>query len=271
MLRVTLWALVLAGVCTAARADVIGVNFSSGVVNSVNYNLGASTVAGVAGTAEANWNNLVDPNTSLSNLKNKFGATTTAGVSFSYSGTGGYTQFQSASLNSSPGNNTMYGSCIRATNGGTLTVSLTNIPYAVYDVYVYASQNDTATNTLYVTDGTTTYYYKSNGSTMNGTQGLTRVTSTNSASPTAGMANYSVFSGETGSSFSFTLGPGVAGVLSNNLYGFQIVNAAVPEPGTLLLGGIAAACGGGGVWWTRRKRPAAQPALTEAESEVGAD
>ena len=29
---------------------------------------------------------------------------------------------------------------------------------------------------------------------------------------------------------------------------------AVPEPGTLLLGGIAAACGGGGVWWKRRKR-----------------
>jgi hypothetical protein len=30
--------------------------------------------------------------------------------------------------------------------------------------------------------------------------------------------------------------------------------SAVPEPGTLLLGGIAAACGGTGVWWKRRKR-----------------
>ncbi len=47
--------------------------------------------------------------------------------------------------------------------------------------------------------------------------------------------------------------------------------ASVPEPSTLLLGGIAAVCGGGGVWWKRRKRPAAQPAPTEAESEVGAD
>ena len=37
---------------------------------------------------------------------------------------------------------------------------------------------------------------------------------------------------------------------------------AVPEPGTLLLGGIAAACGGGGVWW-RRKRKAA-PVVDEA-------
>jgi hypothetical protein len=37
---------------------------------------------------------------------------------------------------------------------------------------------------------------------------------------------------------------------------FQL--SAVPEPGTLLLGGIAAACGGTGVWWKRRKR---QPQL----------
>jgi hypothetical protein len=29
---------------------------------------------------------------------------------------------------------------------------------------------------------------------------------------------------------------------------------SVPEPGTLLLGGIAAACGGGGVWWRRNRK-----------------
>ena len=32
-----------------------------------------------------------------------------------------------------------------------------------------------------------------------------------------------------------------------------LIAPAVPEPGTLLLGGIAAACGGGGLWWKRRK------------------
>jgi hypothetical protein len=41
--------------------------------------------------------------------------------------------------------------------------------------------------------------------------------------------------------------------------GIQIY-AVVPEPGTLLLGGIAAACGGTGVWFKRRKKsPANQP------------
>jgi hypothetical protein len=37
---------------------------------------------------------------------------------------------------------------------------------------------------------------------------------------------------------------------STDQFGGQIV--MVPEPGTMLLGGIAAACGGGGVWWRRR-------------------
>jgi hypothetical protein len=38
-----------------------------------------------------------------------------------------------------------------------------------------------------------------------------------------------------------------------NGFGAEIVT--VPEPGTLLLGGIAAACGGGGVWWRRKRKP----------------
>ncbi|MFM8930539.1 MAG: PEP-CTERM sorting domain-containing protein, partial [Gemmataceae bacterium] len=41
------------------------------------------------------------------------------------------------------------------------------------------------------------------------------------------------------------------------------INVSVPEPGTLLLGGIAAACGSGGVWW-RRKRKAAPVVREEA-------
>ena len=41
----------------------------------------------------------------------------------------------------------------------------------------------------------------------------------------------------------------------------------VPEPGTLLLGGIAVACGGGGVWW-RRKRKAAPVVEEEAAAAV---
>jgi hypothetical protein len=53
-----------------------------------------------------------------------------------------------------------------------------------------------------------------------------------------------------------TTGIGVGGMAmatsANEAVGITV--ASVPEPGTLLLGGIAAACSGTGVWWKRRKR-----------------
>jgi hypothetical protein len=242
---------------TTARADVISVNFSSGST----YDLASGTAAGVV--SATNWNNFTSPATNLNNLKDKFGATTSAGASISYTGgAGNYVTYATASISgASPGTTTLYRSGIRPTaTGSVLSVSVSNIPYAVYDVYVYASQNTGSTNTLSVSDGTTTYYYKSNGAGMTGAFGLTRVTSTDPLNPTVGNANYEVFSGKTGSSFTFTVEGSVTGTISNNLYGFQIVNA-VPEPGTLLLGGIAAACGGTGVWFKRRKKaPAEEPA-----------
>lgn len=42
--------------------------------------------------------------------------------------------------------------------------------------------------------------------------------------------------------------------ISGTQYLTYQLSAAVPEPGTMLLGGIAAACGGVGTWWKRRKR-----------------
>jgi len=43
--------------------------------------------------------------------------------------------------------------------------------------------------------------------------------------------------------------------LSNGGYlNYQLSAVAVPEPGTMLLGGIAAAAGGAGAWWKRRKQ-----------------
>jgi len=42
---------------------------------------------------------------------------------------------------------------------------------------------------------------------------------------------------------------------------FEVVG--VPEPGTLILGGIAAITGGGGVWWKRRRKGAGNSAATE--------
>lgn len=57
-------------------------------------------------------------------------------------------------------------------------------------------------------------------------------------------------------------GTGFTANTTQQMYG-TINVTAVPEPGTLLLGGIAAACGSGGVWWRRRRLQTKQPTATE--------
>jgi hypothetical protein len=54
---------------------------------------------------------------------------------------------------------------------------------------------------------------------------------------------------------------GLAGA-TDSTSGFALTQGVVvPEPGTLLLGGIASACGGTGVWWRRRKNRLSQPTM----------
>ncbi len=77
--------------------------------------------------------------------------------------------------------------------------------------------------------------------------------------------------------FKWSIGPGTTSVFSASTDGTTWANPSsainlggqisVPEPGTLLLGGIAAACGGTGVWWKRRKRQP-QPETTEQPAAI---
>ena len=56
---------------------------------------------------------------------------------------------------------------------------------------------------------------------------------------------------------------GLAGA-TDSTSGFALTQGVVvPEPGTLLLGGIASACGGTGVWWRRRKNRLSQPTMNQ--------
>jgi hypothetical protein len=71
----------------------------------------------------------------------------------------------------------------------------------------------------------------------------------------------------------FTNGPGSPSLNGASQQGssawvaeaYQIKGSVVmvPEPGPLLLGGIAAACGGGGAWWRRRRRQAKEVAVAD--------
>jgi hypothetical protein len=68
---------------------------------------------------------------------------------------------------------------------------------------------------------------------LTGVTSLTRTTGIASLDPTVAMAQYQLFTGETGSSLTLTLSGG-SGSISNNLFGFQIV-AETPEPGSLFV------------------------------------
>lgn len=114
--------------------------------------------------------------------------------------------------------------------GSTMTVG--NIPFAEYNVYVYfSSDGDGRTGT--VSDGTTTYSFSTMG--VASTAGLNAIfaqtTDTGTGNPSA---DYAVFSGLSGASQTFTLANTSDGM---GFAGIQIVQA--PEPSAALLGGLS--------------------------------
>jgi hypothetical protein len=121
--------------------------------------------------------------------------------------------------------------------GGGVSITISDIPYTQYDVYVYASQDTYLTNTLSITDGTTTFYYASNGFENFYATSLLLTTSTNSASPTTGPGQYQLFANEPASSLTLTTGGAIGNVISNQVFGVQIVDEAssTPEPASLLM------------------------------------
>ena len=104
----------------------------------------------------------------------------------------------------------------------------------VYDVYVYVDSNADSSGsgggTFSISDGTTTYYYKTDA-TQASYQG-TYVQATATASGDAELANYVKFSGLTSSSLTITASRvGNLTAATSGFAGLQVV--AVPEPATM--------------------------------------
>jgi hypothetical protein len=124
-------------------------------------------------------------------------------------------------------------------NGGSGSVSMTlsSIPYSTYDIIVYLS-SDTAGRTGTVNIGSTTYDFAAMGpAELGGTPATAgssdasfiQTTDTTGANPSA---DYAVFSGLTGSSQIISSTISAYGGIA----GFQVV--AVPEPGSMALLGL---------------------------------
>jgi len=235
-MKITTIALMLAASYTL-QAQVISWNLDDyGTVNgpSVSYN-------GTAGVIPvSNWNNswpnnpttgLIDSTGAATTLNLSYGSFNTYAIQQSHPGqdaNGSYSkEMLNGYLNSGP-----------AAWGPSITnsyVTLTSIPYSVYDVYIYFS-SDTAGRAGNVTDGTATYDFSTLGSAeTSGANALfTQTTDTGGLNPGA---DYAVFSGETANSLTL-----IVNAMSGNdqwlgIAGFQVV--AAPEPGTVAL----AVCG----------------------------
>jgi hypothetical protein len=125
----------------------------------------------------------------------------------------------------------MYGYLAPSYTSGTATVSLSGIPYATYNVYVYFGSDNTGQQGK-ITIGTTNYFYTVAGNVN--FSGFTQTTDTTGSINLS--ANYARFSGLTGSTASITSSTtGGSGQDSGaGIFGVQIVEAGeVPQTPTI--------------------------------------
>jgi hypothetical protein len=223
-------ALVVA-VATGTQAQIISWNLDH------NGTIGGSQQAGVA--LAANWNNSW-PSNPTTDLMDNSGAATTLDLA--------YASFNTWSIQGSTPGQDADGSYNRNLINGYLNsgpaawgppitnsyVSLSQIPYAQYDVYVYFSSDAAGRNGI-VTDGTSSFSFSTLGSaSISGANALLlQTTDTTGTNPGA---NYAVFSGLTGGSQTFTVNPTSGNDQWLGIAGFQVV--AVPEPTALSLGAL---------------------------------
>ena len=218
-----------AALASAANAASIGVNTGpnrgtadEGPANNV---LPSAAVAGVV--PQANWNNRnegnFNPGTDLVDSNGGTLVGTTASVSTQW--TNGVANHGSAS-----GDQILMNGGLDGGNTTTLSMTVNNVPYALYDVYVYFDGGNTSglNGTYTADDGVAPQSaLGTDNSNWNTTPGF--VLDTGSG------GNYLVFSGLTGSNLTVSSLPTVTGgVTRAPLNGIQIVEV-VPEPSTSIL------------------------------------
>jgi hypothetical protein len=200
-------------ISAAGTQSSIGIQFQgSGTALLSTDSAGLSTVA------QTNWNVLTGASFSTSGLANSSGATTT--LTLSGSANGGY--WAGGSSASPAGNSKLASGELYNTWPSSPTLTVANIPYAKYDVYLYAGIDATGRNeTIALTpSGGAAQYYSF--TTEGGGSAWTAATSTwngSGTAPSLPSANYVHFTGLTASSFTIAWGaPGNGG-----LNGIQIV------------------------------------------------
>lgn len=208
-------------------------NSAAGVVPAYNWN----------DTWCENWAYVSSSGVTVNSLYDNSGAATSLGLTYAaYNGASIVSTHMGADADGSY-NREMLNGYLNAGPAGwgppitNLYVSLSSIPFAQYDIYVYFV-SDVDGRTGRVTDGTTSYYFSTMGQlAISGANALfAQTTDTTGANPAA---DYAVFSGLTGGSQTVTCCPMSGDGQWLGISALQIV--ATPEPATLALvalGGI---------------------------------
>lgn len=240
--------LMVAGV---AHAESIGINFSGGYTMTppwtaldTNVNpLAATDLAGVV--AQTNWNNLAPHTGSSASIVDGSGASV-LNAAVSWDSLSNWSVAEAAQT--APNQKLMNGYLDMEMSARdpyykpVTSVTVSNIPYAQYDVYAYVGSDvngraghgwiSTPSNPNDVL--TSSVYFKTSDSPFTGF-----VQATGTATGDANSSSYLKFTGLSAASFQFNLtGDNNTGHYNVGLHGIQIVG--VPEPAviTLLAGGV---------------------------------
>lgn len=205
-----------------AHGASIGVNFATNG-SGTNLNLAPADVTGVV--PQANWNNAQNTDPSLTNLVNDQGSGTSASMTWPHR--------PITTTSALPNNVPAFALLLAGIDlNSALTVAISNIPYAKYDLYLYfsnASQN---------LSGESYGLYFMNGQSIAGVvhTNMFSTTFVDATIPFGPGGNFLRAQNVTGSALTFggVFDPGFIVPLD----GFQIVE--VPEPSTMVLAGLAA-------------------------------
>jgi hypothetical protein len=219
------------GLVSAVNADSIGINFVGGGNGGNNGTLASTDTAGVV--PQQYFNEITGVPATVVPLVNSSGDSTPA--VFDVTVGSGVSTYSAGITGTDPNSELMNGYIDPFNSDGGLTFTVSNIPYAEYDVYVYSSSDHNGDRSSSMTV---------NGTAYSGLVGHYDPSVGYVVSTPAQPGEYDVFADQTSSTLTIYGARNTTGFA-----GVQIVNDATPEP--VALGTISV--GAAGLLLRRRK------------------